>query len=324
MAEQKKTSFNRGYRAEKPGEIPKKGWKNIGKRILSQLQEDHVQIVSAGVAFYFFLSLFPMIVAAISVYGLVLNPSQIQQHITELSGVLPSEAYQIIQGIMEPMLDKPSETFGWGFALSILISLWSANKGTRALFEGINIAYNEKDDRNFFKKTGLTLLFTLGGILIGLISILIVILFPAFVQWFGFSSFIESLLSLGRWVLLGALIVFSISLLYKFAPHRDNPQFKWVSWGAIAGTFLWIAGSLLFSWYVQNIGSFDEMYGSFAAVIILLMWLFLTSFIVLLGAEINSEMEHQTAWDTTVGEKKPMGHREAYHADHVARGENKK
>lgn len=323
MAEPKRSSFSKRHRAEKPGEIPKKGWKEIGKRIFSQLQEDHVQIVSAGVAFYFFLALFPMIVAAISVYGLVLSPSQIQQHITELGSVLPSEAYKIIQGIMEPMLDKPSETFGWGLALSLLISLWSANKGTSALFEGINIAYNERDERGFLKKTGLSLLFTFGGILIGLISILIVILFPAFVEWFGFSSFIENLLSMGRWILLGALIVFSIALLYKFAPHRDNPQYKWVSWGAVAGTVLWIGGSLLFSWYVQSFGSYDDMYGSFAAVIILLMWLFLTSFIVLLGAEINSEMEHQTYKDTTIGEKEPMGQRGAYHADHVARGEKK-
>lgn len=323
MAEQRK-SFNRGQRAEKPGQIPKRGWKEIGKRIFSQLQEDHVQIVSAGVAFYFFLALFPMIVAAISVYGLVLSPSQIQQHITELGGVLPSEAYKIIQGIMEPMLDKPSETFGWGLALSILISLWSANKGTSALFEGINIAYNEKDERGFFKKTGMTLLFTLGGILIGLISILIVILFPAFVEWFGFSSFIENTLSLGRWLILGALVVFSIALLYKFAPHRDNAQFKWVSWGAVTGTVFWIGGSLLFSWYVQNFGSYDDMYGSFAAVIILLMWLFLTSFIVLLGAEINSEVEYQTSRDTTVGERAPLGERGAFQADHVAGPQKKK
>lgn len=321
MAEHRKHSFNRGQRAEKPGEIPPGGWKDIGKRVYSQLQDDHVQIVSAGVAFYFFLSMFPMIVAAISVYGLLLDPSQIQQHITELGSVLPPEAYQIVQGIMEPLLEKPSETFGWGLAISILISLWSANKGTSALFEGINIAYNEEDERGFFKKTGLTLLFTLGGILIGLTSILIVILYPAFVDWFGFSSTIENILNFGRWLLLCILIIFTLALLYKFAPARDNPQFKWVSWGAVTGTVLWIAGSLLFSWYVQNFGSYDDMYGSFAAVIILLMWLFLTSFMVLLGAEINSEMEHQTSKDTTIGKKEPMGQRRAYHADHVAGGE---
>lgn len=318
MGESKRGTGRKGHQADKPSEIPAAGWKEIGSRVISQLKVDHVQIVSAGVGFYFFMAIFPTIVAALSIYGLVLDPAQIQDHVDGLTGILPGEASGMIESIMEPIVSKPSQTLGWGLLFSLLLSIWSANQGTNALFEGINIAYNEEDDRSFFKKTGMTLLFTLGGIILGLISILIVILFPALIDHIHLGSTVESVLGWTRWLILGFIIVFALGLLYKKAPDRDNPEMKWVSWGSVIATGLWILGSLLFSWYVNNFGSYDDMYGSFASVIIMLLWLFLTSFIILLGAEINSEMEHQTAKDTTVGPDEPMGERGGYHADHVA------
>lgn len=308
----------KGHNADKPSEIPAKGWKEIGSRVISQLKVDHVQIVSAGVGFYFFMAIFPTIVAALSIYGLLLDPAQIQEHVNGLAQFLPGEAYEIIESVMEPIVSKDDQTLGWGLLFSILLSLWSANQGTNALFEGINIAYNEEDDRNFFKKTGMTLLFTLGGIILGLLSLVIVILFPALIDHIHLGTTVETVLGWTRWILLAFIIVFGLGVLYKKAPDRDNPEMKWVSWGSVIATVLWILGSMLFSWYVNNFGSYDDMYGSFASVIIMLLWLFLTSFIILLGAEINSEMEHQTAKDTTVGPDEPMGQRGGYHADHVA------
>lgn len=322
MGENTKGTGSKGHRAGKPAEIPAAGWKEIGSRVFSQLKKDHVQIVSAGVAFYFFLAIFPTIIAALSIYGLVLDPAQIEEHIAGLAQFLPGEAVGIIESFMEPIVSNQKQTLGWGLALSILFSLWSANKGTNAIFIGINIAYDEQDDRSFFKRTGLTLLFTLGGIILGLISIVIVILFPALIDLINLGSTLETVLGWTRWVILALIIVFALGLLYKKAPDRDSPEIKWVSWGSIIATVLWVLASLLFSWYVNNFGSYDDMYGSFASVIILLLWLFLTSFIVLLGAEINSEMEHQTSRDTTVGPEAPMGQRGGYHADHVA-GKNK-
>ncbi|APG59322.1 YihY/virulence factor BrkB family protein [Christiangramia salexigens] len=308
----------RGHYAEVPNDIPARGWKDIGKRIISQVKDDHVQIVSAGIGFYFFLALFPAIAALVSIYSLVLDPLQVQEQMASLTEILPSQAHEIISGILERMANEPDQKLGWSMAFGLLLSLWSANKGTAALFEGINIAYNESDSRNFFKKKALTLLFTLGGILMGILGVLIVILFPAFIEKFYLPDTLQNLLGVLRWVIIGSLLVFGLDLIYKVAPHRDNPRFSWVTWGAVIATFLWIGGSLLFSWYVNNFGSYGDLYGSFAAVIILLLWFFLTSFVVLLGAEINSEMEHQTRKDTTVGEKQPMGERGAYHADHVA------
>lgn len=309
---------SRGHQAEKPSRIPQKGWKDISKRVFSQLKKDHVQIVSAGVGFYFFLALFPTILAAISIYSLILEPSQIEEHLNSVGRLLPAQAFDTIIGIIDPVLSQDNQELGLGLIISILISLWSANKGTSALFEGINIAYDEEDDRNFFKKNAITLGFTLGAIILGLISLLLVILFPVFIEKLNLPHAMEVVFTWSRWVILGIILIFSLSMLYKIAPRRDNPKFRWVSWGAVIGSILWILGSILFSFYVDNFGSYDEGYGQFASVVILLLWFFLTAFIVLLGAEINSEMEHQTRKDTTVGEREPMGQRGAYHADHVA------
>jgi membrane protein len=224
----------------------------------------------------------------------------------------------MLSGILEKTAAKSGQTLGWSLVLSILLSLWSANKGTSALFEGLNIAYNEYDERNFLKKNAVTLLFTIGGIVLGFICMALVVGFPAMVGSLGLPDFARTLIGWLRWPLLMLIIVFALGAMYKIAPDRDNPEFRWVSWGAIIATLLWIGGSLLFSLYVSNFGSYDKTYGSFAAVIILMMWFFLTAFFILLGAEINSEMEHQTRYDTTVGPNEPMGQRGGYHADHVA------
>jgi membrane protein len=224
----------------------------------------------------------------------------------------------MITDFLEPVLERSKKEIGWGLFISIMISIWSANKGTSALLQGINIAYDEIDNRGIIMKNLLSLLFTLGGLVIGLISLLIVIFFPLLVKNLGLTPQLENMLNWLRWVFLGLILIFNLSMIYKIAPYRTNPRFSWVSWGAVIGSLLWLAGSILFSWYVANFGSYDDLYGSFAAVAILMLWLFLTAFIILMGAEINSEMEHQTRYDTTIGLEKPMGERNAYHADHCA------
>lgn len=313
----------RGQQAEKPREIPKPGWKDVFKRVKTELTEDNIDIVSAGVAFYFFLAIFPALVAIISIYGLVNDPAQVEQQLAAITDILPQQAHQMLEERLKKIAGQSSGTLGWGAAISILISLWSANKGTKSLFEGVNIAYNERDERGFIKQNGLTLLFTLGGIIIGILSLAIVAAFPALVGNLGLPETMQTVISWARWPLLALIVVFSLALVYKYAPDRSNPQFKWVSWGSLIATVLWIAGSLLFSWYVKNFGNYQETYGSVAAVIILMLWFNLTSFVILLGAEINSELEHQTAKDTTVGKPKPMGERNAYFADHVAQGRDR-
>ncbi|AVR45167.1 YihY/virulence factor BrkB family protein [Christiangramia fulva] len=309
--------------ADKPSQFSGEAWKSIGKRVIDQIKKDHVQITAAGVAFYFFLALFPTIVAAISLYSLIQDPAQISQDMAQLQGFLPPKTYSIFESIIDPVLKESSSTLGWSFALSILFSLWSANKGTSAIFEGLNISYNELDERGFIKKKLLSLGFTLGGIIVGILSLIAVIAFPSLIDRLGLSGTITGILSFSRWILMAVILIFSLGFLYQIAPARGKPQFKWVSWGAGIATVLWLLASILFSWYVSNFGSYSNTYGSFAAVIILLLWLFLTAFIILIGAEINAEMEHQTPKDTTTGEPKPMGERGAWHADHVADNEEK-
>ncbi len=310
----------RGHKAARPREIPGRGWKDIALRVKDQLKYDHIQVVAAGVAFYFFLAHFPTLAAAISIYGLLTEPAQAQQQITQLSGMLPEQAHQMISSIMAGMAEKSGSTLGWSVAISILLSLWSANKGTSALFEGVNVAYDEIDERNMIQKYATTLLFKLGGIVLGIIGLAIVAGFPAVVGSLNLSPALETTIQLLRWPIVVGLLILALSLVYKKAPDRSDPKFKWVSWGSVCAALVWLLGSLLFTLYVNNFGSYDQTYGSFAAVIILMLWFFLTAFIVLLGAEINSEMEHQTRIDTTVGPDAPMGQRGAYHADHLADG----
>lgn len=318
---------DRGHNAEKPTQIPLKGWKDIALRVKDRLTKDHVTLVSAGIAFYFFLAIFPAIAAALSTYGLVMEPAQVEQQMSQLVNVLPEQAHQMISDILKHQSEKSGSSLGWSLVLSVLFSLWSANKGTKAVFEGVNITYDETDGRGFFKKIALTLMFTLGGIIIGFFAIVMVVAFPALIDKIGLPSTLETIIQFLRWPLLALIVMFALTAVYKIAPYRENPAFKWASWGAIIATVFWLAGSLLFSLFVNNFGILDKTYGSFAAVITLMLWFFLTAFLVLLGAEVNSEMEHQTRRDTTTGEDKPMGQRGGYHADHVAgkdKGNNKR
>ena len=248
-----------------------------------------------------------------------MEPAQIQQQISEVAHILPEQSSQMISNILEGIADKSGKALGWGLIFSILFSLWSAQKGTKAVFKGINIAYDEIDGRGFLKSNGLTLLFTLCGIVVGIISTALVVVFPAVIESINLPAFgVETIILWLRWPVLALIVMGVLAITYKIAPDRRNPQFRWVSWEAVIATILWLAGSILFSIYISNFGNYDKMYGSFSAVIVLMLWFFITAYAILLGAEINAEMEHQTRKDTTIGKDRPMGERNAYHVDHVA------
>jgi membrane protein len=209
---------NRGHNAEKPAQIPKKGWKDIALRVKDQLNNDHVPIVSAGIAFYFFLAIFPTIAAALSIYGLVMEPAEVQQQMSQLASVLPEQAHQMISSILEKQSEKSGSSLGWSLVLSILISLWSANKGTKAVFQGVNIAYNEKDERGFFKLAAVTLLFTIGGIIIGFAAIAMVVAFPALIDKIGLPATLETIIQLLRWPILALIVMFALLQFIKLPP----------------------------------------------------------------------------------------------------------
>lgn len=280
-----------------PKKIKGAGWKKILMRVKDRIGEDNLTIVAAGVAFFAFLAIFPAIMAILSIYGLAVDPQQAEQQISQLSGMMPKQAFEIIKERIENLVSTPGSALGWGTVLGILISLWSANAGTKSLFTGLDIAYETKNNRGLIKQNALTLLFTFCFIITLVISMGLIVIFPAIVSTFGLPDNIENLISWLRWPLLAGIVILVISLIYKYAPDRKTPKFKWVVIGASLATLLWLLASWGFSFYVSNFGNYGEMYGSISAVVILLLWLFLTSFIILLGGELNSATEAYAAKD---------------------------
>lgn len=307
------------YRARSPKDISFSGWREILKRVGKQLGSDHVSIIAAGVAFNVFLAVFPLLIAAISVYGLVVDAATLESHLNTLAGILPSSAEQLITSRMQSLIQSSGQALTWGLAISLLTTLWAANRGTKALFEGINIAYNVEQTRGFIRKNAVTLLFTIGGLIFGGICLALLIGVPAAADALPLPNAIITVIKLAVWPLLFFLVIVALGLVYKVAPVRRNPQLKWVSPGSLVAAVIWLAGSALFSLFVANFGNYDKTYGSLAAVVVLMLWLMLTSYVGLLGAELNSEVELQTAEDTTTGDEMPLGEREAYHADNVAK-----
>lgn len=276
---------------DSPKKIKGKGWKKILMRVKDRIGEDNLTIVAAGVAFYAFLAIFPALVALLSIYGLAVDPQQAEQQISQLSGMMPEQAFEIIKERLDNLVSTSGSALSWGTALGILISLWSANAGTKSLFTGLDIAYETKNNRGLIKQNALTLLFTLGFIITLVLSMTLIVIFPAIVHAIGLPDNIETLINWLRWPLLAVIVVFVVSLIYKYAPDRKTPKFKWVVIGAALATLLWLIASWGFSYYVSNFGNYGEMYGSISAVVILMLWLFLTSFIILLGGEVNSATE---------------------------------
>lgn len=308
---------DRGRKAETPAEIPAKGWWDIGKRVLQEFSNDRVLLVAAGVTFYAILALFPAIGALVSIYGLIADPETINAQLANLQGILPSGALDIIGEQVKRIAAKGGGTLGFTAAFGILLSIWSANGGMKAIFDALNIVYDEKEKRNFFWLNLRSLTFTAGALLFVVLALVGIVVVPAVLNFLNLGS-MEWVIALLRWPILLLVVLGSLSLLYRYGPSRDTAQWRWVTWGSGVAAFLWIAVSALFSWYVSSFGKYNETYGSLGAIIGFMTWIWISTTIVLLGAELNAEMEHQTAKDTTTGEPQPLGTRRATAADTVA------
>ena len=310
------TSAERGRRADRPSQIPRPGWRDILLRTWKEISDDHVSLIAAGVGFYGLLALFPALAALISIWGLLFDPQQIEQQIETMSGFLPADAATIVRD-QARTIAAGSGGLSVAAAGGILLALYSAAKGMKALLEGLNIIYDEQEERGFIKLNLVALGLTLVMIVAMLAALGAIIIVPILLGAVGLGPVAETLVNLLRWPLLFVVALFILAIIYRYGPSRAQPRWRWVSWGAAVATVLWLLGSIAFSIYVQNFGSYNETYGSIGAVIILLMWFWLSAFSVLLGAELNAEMEHQTERDSTTGESRPRGRRGAYVADHV-------
>ena len=309
----------RGREAEWPSEIPAKGWKDILWRVWSEITEDRVTLIAAGAAFYLLLALFPAMAAFVSLYGFVADPSNIAEQVSFLGGVLPSGGMELIQDQLESLVTQDSSALSLSFVFAFLISFWSANNGVKTLFEALNVAYEENEKRSFLWLNLVAFTFTLGAMVMGILMIAVVGVIPAFLSIVNLGQFSEQLIAVGRWALMLVLIVFGVSLLYRYGPSRETAKWRWISWGSGLATVVWIVASIAFSYYLQNFANYNATYGSLGAVIGFMLWAWISVVILIVGAESNAEMEHQTARDSTTGDPKPMGERGATVADTLGR-----
>ena len=307
-----------GRSAERPSEFPGAAWKDILWRVWSEVNADRVTLIAGGVTFYLLLALFPALAAFVSLYGFVADPKTIADHISYLGGLLPAAGLDIIEAQLDSLLAEGDQALGIGFLVGLALALWSANNGIKALFDAMNIAYEETEKRSFVMLNLFSAAFTLGALLIGICLLLAVGAVPALLALVHLERWTETLIAIGRWPLLIAAIWLGISLIYLYGPSRTHAKWRWLNWGAGIATVVWIAASAAFSFYLQNFADYNATYGSLGAVIGLMMWTWISVIVLIVGAEINAEMERQTARDSTVGPPKPLGERGAVVADTVA------
>jgi membrane protein len=248
-------------------------------------------MVAAGVAFYAFLSVFPALAAIVSVYGLLSDPGQVEQQLNALGGVMPSGVREILSDQLRRIAGGSSAALSWGFALSLLLALWSATKGTKSLIEAMNIAYDEQEKRGLFKLNGLALALTMGGVLTMVVALIVVVGIPTVLGLVGLGGIARIAVDVLRWPLLITFVLAALAVVYRLGPAREGASWRWITPGSLFAAMLWLAASIAFSIYVANFGSYEKTYGSLGAVVILLMWFYVGSYVILLGAELNAEVE---------------------------------
>jgi membrane protein len=310
-------SEDRGRHAKMPSDIPAKGWKDIFLRVYGNIGDHRILALAAGMTYYSILAIFPALAALVSIYGLFSDPGSIAKHLDEISGFVPGGAVDVAREQLTRVATKGDRTLGLTFAVGLAISLWSANAAMKSLFDTLNIVYGEQEKRGFVKLNAISLVFTVTAIAFVLIALGAVVAVPVILNYMWLSDITELVIRWARWPALFVAVALALACLYRFGPSREAPRWRWLTWGSVVATLLWVAASALFSWYAANFGTFNETYGSLGAAVGFMTWLWISAIVILLGAELNAEMEHQTARDTTTGSPKPMGARGAKMADTV-------
>jgi len=310
---------SRGREAIWPSQIPMKGWNDVFWRLVREISEDRVTLIAAGSAFYLLLALFPALAAFVSLYGIVSDPTTVTAQIQFLTGLIPAGGLEIVNSQLTSLSLQPRDALSFGFIFSLAFALWSANNGIKTLFEALNVAYEETEKRGFVKLHLVTFAFTLGALMIGIVIFAAIGLVPAILALFPLGNLIEALIRILRWPLLLIFVCCGIAVLYRYGPSRTRAKWRWITWGGTFATIAWFAMSIGFSYYLENFANYNAVYGSLGAVVGFMMWAWLSMTIMLVGAELNAEIEHQTRLDSTIGPEKPMGERGAYVADTLGR-----
>ena len=304
-----------GREAGDPREIPAKGWKAVALRTKQQVKHDNITILAAGVAFYLLLALAPATVAILAIYGLVADPSGVAEDINQFGATLPADARQLMTDQLRTAASSSGGKLGFGLVIGLVAAVLGASKGARSMIEAVNVAFDEEETRGFVKLRVLALTFTLGFIVMMLVGLGAITILPAIGDRLGSGGRLAA--SVLRWPVLAVVALAALAALYRWAPDRDDARWRWVTPGALVAAVLWLLGSALFTIYADHFGSFGKTYGALGAVVVLMLWLFLTAVVILIGAEVNAESERQTRRDTTEGEARPLGRRRAYAADTV-------
>jgi membrane protein len=305
-----------GRDARTPTEIPPAGWRHVAMRVFHGISEDRVTTIAGGVTFFVLLAIFPGLAGLISLYGLFADSGSIAQHLDSLAGILPEGGMQIIRDQLQTLTSQPAQKLGFATAAGLAVSLWSANGGVKAMFEGLNAVYEEHEKRSFVRLNAVTLAFTLGLMCFVVVALTIITVVPQLLSFLGLPG-LGGIVDIARWPVLLAVAGLMIAVVYRFGPSRDRPQWRWISPGSIFATVAWVAASLLFSWYTSHFGNYNKTYGSLGAAIGFMTWMWISIIVILVGAKINAELEHQTEADTTEGRPAPRGERGARMADTV-------
>ncbi|MCU1401260.1 MAG: conserved rane protein of unknown function [Acidimicrobiales bacterium] len=308
---------DRGRSAGSPTQIPAPGMRDVLTRVRVEVKEDHVPLLSAGIAFYALLALAPALVAVISVYGLVASADQVRSQILSALSAAPREVRDLVSTQLQSIANSSGAATIVALVIGILAALWSASAGVGHLIDALNVAYDEEETRGFVRRKAVALAFTAGAVLFVAVAFVLITVLPALIASTGLGAVGRIAIGIVRWIVLLGGMQLGLAVLYRYGPDRDPAKWRWVSAGAVIAAVMWILGSLAFSLYTANFAKYNQTYGSLGAVVVLMLWLFLTALAVLVGAEINSEMERQTARDTTDGRPRALGERRAFAADTV-------
>ncbi|THK36088.1 YihY/virulence factor BrkB family protein [Ensifer sp. MPMI2T] len=309
------TEPGRGRDAATPGEIPAKGMRDVFWRVVAEISEERIVLIAAGVTFYLLLALFPALAALVSIYGLVAEPSSIGTHMGVLKVLLPPGSYDLIMDQLKSLTTQRTSTLGIGFLAGLFVSLWSAANGMAALFDAMNVAYGEREKRGFLARTLLCLAFTFAALLFVVALIVAIGVVPAVLAYLWLDRWVENLTKVARWPAILLLATIGTILIYRFGPSRERAKLRWLNWGAVFSTLLWLAASWIFSFYLEHFANYNATYGALGVLIGLMMWVWISVIILIVGALINAELEHQTTVDSTTGKPQPMGQRGAHVAD---------
>jgi len=308
---------DRGRTADSPAEMPILGWNDVLLRVWVGMREERVLLISGGAAFFLLLGLFPAITAFVSIYGLFFDPKTAMKHVVALEEFFPRSGIEIIRERLQHVASQGKGSLTLSLGVGVVFAFWGANRGVKAIFDAINVAYEEKEKRSFVHLNVLASLFTLAAILTVIVLISALGILPTILDLIGFGPITKLLVGAGRWIALIMLLTAGISLLYRYGPSRNCAKWPWITWGGALAAGAWVAASASFSFFLRNFDNFEPVYGSLGALIGLLMWIWISVTIVIVGAKINAELEHQTTRDTTVGPPRSKGERGAVVADHT-------